>query len=167
MKGKIFTFVLQIEIMQDRRLEQDDNLGLGQGIHDNQPTLNIFKLVLENVQSCKKRSNNYPAGFLTPTTQYESNRLLHPMEKLVWHENDWIGVLPQYGSNRESLPNDIDLAVVRKLKHIKQTAERRDQIPNTIGIVLSRKYLEQCDSNEDTSEAVRQYIIDQSHSQNI
>lgn len=33
--------------MQDRRLQQDDNLGLGQGVLDNQPILHIFKLALD------------------------------------------------------------------------------------------------------------------------
>lgn len=140
--------------MQERRLEQDDNRGLGQGIHDNQPTLNIFKLALEHVQSCRKRSTNYPAGYLTVATHYEYNRLLHPVEKLVWHENDWIGVLPQYGNNREPLPNDIDLAVVRRLKHIKPTAARRNQASDTIGIVMNRKHLEECASTGETSSEV-------------
>lgn len=137
--------------MQDRRLEQDDNLGLGQGVHDNQPTLHIFKVALEHVSKCRKRPNNYPAGFLTPTTQYEYNRLLHPMEKLVWHGNDWAGVLPQYGNNRESLSNDIDIGVVRNLKHLKQPARKTNPAQTAIGIVINRKHLEECDGDDVTN----------------
>lgn len=143
--------------MQDRRLEQDDNLGLGQGIHDNQPTLNIFKLVLEDVVSCQKRPQNYPAGFLTPSAHQEYNSLLHPVEKLVWHENDWVGVLPDFGGERDALPVGYDIAALRDLRHVKTSSKTRGSRPTgTIGVVIQHKYLEQCDESAySTADAVR------------
>lgn len=132
--------------MQDRRLGQDDNRGLGQGVLDNVQTLNIFKLGLERVDSCEKRSQNYAAGFLTETMHSEMNQLLHPMEKLVWHENDgWTGVLSHFGRDHKSLEIGTEIAVLRNLKHVRN---RKKDKKSTIGLVVNRYHLEQCDGNQ-------------------
>eukprot|EP00897_Mesotaenium_endlicherianum_P008524 jgi/Mesen1/76/ME1109847C05658 len=41
-----------LEMMLDRRLGQDDNRGLGQGVTDNRPTDTTFHLLLERNSSC-------------------------------------------------------------------------------------------------------------------
>lgn len=137
--------------MQDRRLDQDDNRGLGQGVQDNEPILNIFKLRVENVYPCVKRSNNYAGGYLTKSTYDEMTRLLHPMEKLVWHENDWVGVLPTFGKGNQPLEIGTEIAVLKNLKHVPVSSSNKK---STIGLVIHREHLEKCDHNDKPSEVV-------------
>lgn len=134
----------EIEIMQDRRLDQDDNRGLGQGVQDNEPALNIFKLSLENVETCEKRSNNYRAGYLTENAHIALNRLLHPTEKLVWHENEWAGALPNYGTEHVPLEIGTEIAVLRSLR-VPGTPSNKNP---SMGLVINRNYLEQCTEAE-------------------
>lgn len=47
----------KLEVMLDRRLNQDDNLGVGQGVLDNHPTKHIFRILVEKRNSgCQVRS---------------------------------------------------------------------------------------------------------------
>lgn len=135
--------------MQDRRLEQDDYRGLVQGVQDNLPTLNIFKLGLERMDSCAKRSPDYAGGFLTETMHTAMNELLHPVEKLIWQNGDsWEGVLPNFGRDHQSLDIATEIPVLRNLKYVRGSSKNRK---SAIGLMLNRYHLEQCESSQSES----------------
>lgn len=125
----------EFEIMQDRRLNQDDERGLGQGVLDNRPVLNIFKIVLESRESCKQLDENYPSGFLTPNSYEEQKRLMHPIEKFIFNENDWNGVIFQFGENHENVESGIEVVTLRSLPAIPKTPT---------GLVLHRTNFGEC-----------------------
>lgn len=128
----------EIEIMQERRLNQDDERGMGQGVLDNRPTLNIFKIVLESRESCRQLDESHPSGFLTPNSYEEQKRLLHPTEKLIFSENDWNGVKYQFGENHESVESGIEVVALRSLSHIHSKEK------STLGLVLHRTNFAEC-----------------------
>ncbi|XP_015744480.2 alpha-mannosidase 2x isoform X2 [Python bivittatus] len=53
----------QLEVILDRRLMQDDNRGLGQGLKDNKQTCNRFRLLLERLSPVNKAQENQPTSF--------------------------------------------------------------------------------------------------------
>uniref|UniRef100_A0A1Q3FDG5 Alpha-mannosidase n=1 Tax=Culex tarsalis TaxID=7177 RepID=A0A1Q3FDG5_CULTA len=132
----------ELEIMQDRRLSQDDDRGLGHGVLDNLPVLHLFRLVLESREPCTKLDPGYPAAFLTASAHAELRSLLHPLEKLIFNENEWTGLVPSFGANHEPLDRDMELVAMRSLPHVKLGKDRRPPI----GLVVHRTNLEDCGS---------------------
>lgn len=131
----------EIEIMQERRLNQDDDRGVGQGVLDNRPVLNIFKLVIESRESCRRLDENYPSGYLTPYSYTEQKKLLHPMDKLIFNENDWNGVQFQFGENRENVDTGIEVVALRSLSHLPSKGK-------ALGLVLHRTNFGECSTDK-------------------
>lgn len=123
----------QIELMQDRRLSFDDDRGLGQGIHDNRPVVQIFRLIVESREKCRKLDDSYPGAFLSPITFMERETLLHPMDKFVFNENEWTGMLPNFGSTHKQVQPGIEIVVLKTLTR------------NSKGIIVHRTHLDQCE----------------------
>ncbi|XP_055385035.1 alpha-mannosidase 2 [Condylostylus longicornis] len=135
----------EIEIMQDRRLAQDDNRGLGQGVLDNKPVIHIFRLLLEDRSSCNQKPHtDFPGGFLTTKSHKELETLLHPIDSFMWNENQWNGLLGIFGKKNEPLEDGIEIGV---LKYISvNTIPSGSNLNGHIGIVIHRKYLDECSS---------------------
>lgn len=130
----------EMEIMQDRRLNQDDERGLGQGVTDNRAVLNIFKLVLENRESCRKMDEKYPAGYLTSTAYLEQKKLLHPFEKLIYSENEWNGVKSGFGNDHEEHDVGFEIVAMRSLPHIRTNSKST----TAMGLAVHRTNLDKC-----------------------
>lgn len=123
----------QIELMQDRRLSFDDERGLGQGIHDNRPVVQIFRLIVENREKCRKLDDSYPGAFLSPAAWTEREALLHPLDKFVFNENEWNGMLPNFGSNHKAVQPGIEVVALKSLTR------------DSKGIILHRTSLDHCE----------------------
>ncbi|XP_046613811.1 alpha-mannosidase 2 [Neodiprion virginianus] len=131
----------QIEIMQDRRLMQDDNRGLSQPVTDNLLTNHIFNLVLEKrtAMPCSGGSpaSNHPAGLLSLGAYLATQGLLHPI--MAFHPSDSISteLHPELSPLRFDFPADIDIASLRVFP-VPEGAGKG------MGLVLHRQALDLC-----------------------
>ncbi|XP_065648890.1 alpha-mannosidase 2 isoform X2 [Hydra vulgaris] len=67
-----------IEVVLDRRLNQDDNRGLGQGVTDNRETLSVFRLILENFDNASPQETS-PTAYPSILSISLSHQLQYPM----------------------------------------------------------------------------------------
>ena len=66
-----------IDVWLDRRLAQDDERGLGEGVTDNVPTRTRLRIVLENTPTQDTTSNEFS---ITPFCKLQWEELNHPLE---------------------------------------------------------------------------------------
>ncbi|XP_057324018.1 alpha-mannosidase 2-like [Microplitis mediator] len=134
----------QFEIMQDRRLMQDDARGLAQGVTDNLSTNHAFMLVLEKKKpSCNTLSVNHPAGALSIGGLLASDEVLHPlvaMHLLPTLEVDY-NYQDQFTPLNFDLPVDLSIANLRVFSVAEDAAK-------SLGIVLHRQLIDTCWSDE-------------------
>ncbi|XP_076995123.1 alpha-mannosidase 2 isoform X2 [Tamandua tetradactyla] len=107
----------QIEVIMDRRLMQDDNRGLGQGVHDNKITANLFRILLEKRSAVnmeeEKNSVSYPS-LLSHMTSAFLNHPVFPMTEKV--SSPTPELLDEFSPLVSSLPCDIHLVNLRTIQ---------------------------------------------------
>ncbi|XP_076081829.1 alpha-mannosidase 2x-like [Mytilus galloprovincialis] len=106
----------QIEIMMDRRLNQDDNRGLGQPVHDNKVTPNRFALLFE--KRLKPRPKEKITGFPSLQAHLTSLQLIQPIFVIPKNsDTESIPLLPNFKPMQKTLPCEIHLLNFRSLRY--------------------------------------------------
>ncbi|ERL90403.1 hypothetical protein D910_07752 [Dendroctonus ponderosae] len=126
----------EIEIMLDRRLNQDDNLGLGQAVLDNHPTKHIFRVLVEKrPPGCETSVSDHPSGFPTVSASVASESLLNPLFKLIKMKDDEENKVEFYAPNFQ-LGVDLLIPTFKTNVFMKGTYHT--------GLVLHRQFLDTC-----------------------
>jgi alpha-mannosidase II len=129
-----------IEVMLDRRLNQDDNLGLGQAVLDNHPTKHVFRIILEQkTHSCRATAEGHPSGFPTLAAHVASQTLLNPLIRLLRTEDEDTVSQHSYLSVESEFGVDFMLPTLRT----GVTLKGRDHV----GFVLHRQFVDVCFSD--------------------
>uniref|UniRef100_A0A5G2QCV7 mannosyl-oligosaccharide 1,3-1,6-alpha-mannosidase n=1 Tax=Sus scrofa TaxID=9823 RepID=A0A5G2QCV7_PIG len=136
----------QIEVIMDRRLMQDDNRGLEQGVHDNKITANLFRILLEkrsvvNMEE-EKKSVSYPS-LLSHITSSFLNHPVFPMTEKV--PVPTLQLLGEFSPLMSSLPCDIHLVNLRTIQ-----SKVDDKHSNEAALILHRRGFDCHFSNRDT-----------------
>uniref|UniRef100_A0A3Q4GJH9 Alpha-mannosidase n=1 Tax=Neolamprologus brichardi TaxID=32507 RepID=A0A3Q4GJH9_NEOBR len=119
----------ELELVLDRRLQQDDNRGLGQGVTDNKLTASLYHLLLED-----RGVGGASVDHLSLLAHLASLSLCHPPMIMVAPSNSQLPKLRPFQPLHSSLPCDIHLLNLRTL----EDTQVRDA-PGETALFLHRK----------------------------
>jgi len=108
----------QVELMQDRRLEQDDHRGLRQGVLDNRVTqLNMVLLVETQAPGCKVEPGDSQASYPSLVGLGIRHSLLNPLYRLLYlpDHNQGNYLNENYTTTAKDLPQDIHIINLRTM----------------------------------------------------
>uniref|UniRef100_A0A8C3LCP6 Alpha-mannosidase n=1 Tax=Chrysolophus pictus TaxID=9089 RepID=A0A8C3LCP6_CHRPC len=122
----------QLEVILDRRLMQDDNRGLGQGLKDNKRTCNRFRLLLERRSSANK--DGRPVSFPSLLSHLTSMHLNAEALVLPVAQQPALPALRSFASLSTTLPCDFHILNLRTLQ------AEDDSLPSAeAALILHRK----------------------------
>ncbi|XP_043980945.1 alpha-mannosidase 2x [Gambusia affinis] len=107
----------QLEVIMDRRLMQDDNRGLGQGLKDNKKTANRFRLLLERRSVDNKMMDSATTSFPSMVSHATSSLLNHDVLALpVLPKRRGIPPLQTFAPLKSVIPCDVHLLNLRSIQ---------------------------------------------------
>uniref|UniRef100_A0A8C8BFS3 mannosyl-oligosaccharide 1,3-1,6-alpha-mannosidase n=1 Tax=Otus sunia TaxID=257818 RepID=A0A8C8BFS3_9STRI len=131
----------QLEVILDRRLMQDDNRGLGQGVQDNKITANIFRFLLERRHGTEKA----PVSFPSLLSHMTSSFLNHPVIPMSTYADSGVPeMLNTFSPLVSSMPCDMHIVNLRTIQS-KVNIEPSDEAT----LILHRKGFDCRFSNRD------------------
>uniref|UniRef100_A0A8C1R8N1 Alpha-mannosidase n=1 Tax=Cyprinus carpio TaxID=7962 RepID=A0A8C1R8N1_CYPCA len=134
----------QLEVIMDRRLNQDDNRGLGQGVLDNKITANSFRLLLEKRSSAEESAPySYPSILSHMSYMY----LNHPLISMAVSQRSESPSLTPYSPLSASFPCDMHLVNLRAI----QSKEEGGGPSEQAALILHRKGFDCGFSNRNTA----------------
>ncbi|XP_034096589.1 alpha-mannosidase 2-like isoform X1 [Gymnodraco acuticeps] len=124
----------ELELVLDRRLQQDDNRGLGQGVTDNKRTSSLYHLLLE-----ERRGGQEVGGasveHLSLLAHLTSLSLSHPPITMVAPGDVQVPKLRPFLPLRSSLPCDLHLLNLRTLEDPQEAGSPSQEV----ALLLHRK----------------------------
>uniref|UniRef100_A0A4W4GBI7 Alpha-mannosidase n=1 Tax=Electrophorus electricus TaxID=8005 RepID=A0A4W4GBI7_ELEEL len=123
----------QLEVIMDRRLNQDDNRGLGQGVLDNKITANSFRLLLEPRNSAQE--NNAPFSYPSLLSHISCTYLNHPLIQMATSVDPALLTPVPHSPLTSSFPCDIHLVNLRTI----QSQEEGGGPSEQAALILHRK----------------------------
>ncbi|XP_041356450.1 alpha-mannosidase 2x-like isoform X2 [Gigantopelta aegis] len=127
----------QIEVMLDRRLNQDDNRGLGQGVLDNKKTPNRFRLLLETRKS--PQTTNQAIGYPSLLSHISSFHLVHPLHMIPKNtKGPDMKLRRMFVPMSTPLPCEIHLVNLRTMQNRDDSPELKHVPRETAAIILHR-----------------------------
>uniref|UniRef100_A0A8P4GL75 mannosyl-oligosaccharide 1,3-1,6-alpha-mannosidase n=1 Tax=Dicentrarchus labrax TaxID=13489 RepID=A0A8P4GL75_DICLA len=122
----------ELEVILDRRLQQDDNLGLGQGITDNKLTASLYQLLLEDRRVPVSTPSVQHLSLLAHLT---SLSLCHPPITMVATSDSQLPKLRPFLPLQSSLPCDVHLLNLRTLEDTQEAGSPSQEV----ALLLHRK----------------------------
>ncbi|XP_037385401.1 alpha-mannosidase 2 isoform X1 [Talpa occidentalis] len=136
----------QIEVIMDRRLMQDDNRGLDQGVHDNKITASLFRILLEKRSAINMEEEKKSVSFPSLLSHITSSFLNHPiilMAEKVYMPT--LQLLGEFSPLQSSLPCDIHLVNLRTIQ-----SKVDGKHPDEAALILHRRGFDCRFSHRDT-----------------
>ncbi|XP_065140174.1 alpha-mannosidase 2 [Paramisgurnus dabryanus] len=137
----------QLEVIMDRRLNQDDNRGLGQGVLDNKITANSFRLLLEKRSSEEtQKEESAPYSYASILSHMSFTYLNHPLISMASSPDSVDASFTFYNPLITSFPCDLHLVNLRAI----QSKEEGGGPSEQAALILHRKGFDCGFSNRDT-----------------